>query len=218
MSRQGGSGTRPYLDQHHPPFAIAALGGCPQTDLRRNPVTVGARHALPLPLRTSSRPSPRAIGRGQDAGATTQQGRVWDPPLRICTVQHSLSLWCSRQGRSAAARLQIQITHPHSAPPFAIRYSLFLSTRRSLLAVFSIRHSLFASRRSFHSPLAVFDHSPLATRHSPSFTTHRSLLAARYSPSFTMRCLKRNCSWDSLRFTIKGARRRGGKPFGREIG
>jgi hypothetical protein len=64
--------------------------------------------------------------------------------------------------------------------------------RRSPVLHRTIRDSLFAIRRSL---FAVFDHSPLATRDSPSFpfairnslfaVFFRSLLAARHSPSFS---------------------------------
>jgi hypothetical protein len=109
-------------------------------------------------VREWPRPSPRAMGRRQDAGATLQP------------VRHSAPVWCRRQGRSTAAPLR----------PRTIRDSPYLSplaTRHSLLAVF--HHSPFAIRDSPSfsarcsplaargSLLAVLHHPPFAIRHSP---------------------------------------------------
>jgi hypothetical protein len=140
-------------------------------------------------VRVHERPgsSWRAMVRRQDAGATTQPGRVWDPPLP--RQDHSPFAGAAVQpaGRSNAAPLRLRrlaaraglgpaptraSTVHHSL--FAIRYSPF----------FSIRHSpSFAARRS---PLAVFHHPPLATRHSPlAVFPHSPFAVFLRSPSFS---------------------------------
>jgi hypothetical protein len=62
---------------------VSTNGGSPT-----NPRTVGARHAVLLPFAyprvgVHERPGPsrRGMVRRQDAGARTQPGRAWDPPL-----------------------------------------------------------------------------------------------------------------------------------------
>jgi hypothetical protein len=140
--QQGGSGTRPYLDQHHPPFAVrnspfavfsirhslfaardwprarcrchnttraglgpaptrippfairyspfAALGGCPQTHVWRNSVTVGARHASPLPLPTSRSPiAARDGARARCRRHNTTRAGLGPAPTWTSTIHHS---------------------------------------------------------------------------------------------------------------------------------
>jgi hypothetical protein len=160
-------------------------------------------------VRERPRPSPRALGRRQNAGATLQP------------VRHSRLPGCSRQGRSTALPLRFQPvtapgfgilsdslvvsrqgglrTRPYPDPPFPIPHSPFairlrlvssLATRHSLLAIFhhspfAIRHSpYFSARRSL---LAIFHHSPFAIRNSRFAVSHHSPLATRCSPYFTIR-------------------------------
>jgi hypothetical protein len=132
------------------PGWVSTNGGSPT-----HPRTVRARHAVPLPyaypqvgVHERPRASPRATGRREDANATTQPGRIRDPPLpgpAPFTIHHS------------------PFTIHHS--PFAIRHLSPLAARHSLLAVFH------------HSPFAIRHLSPLAARRSPSFSARRSLLA-----------------------------------------
>jgi hypothetical protein len=165
---------------HHSPFAVfchSRLATRPGRWLSTNggspthPRTVGARHAVPLHLaypqvRVHERPgsSRRAMVRRQDAGATTQPGRVWDPPLpRPVPFTIRDAPFADAAVHSARAQQRCAPTNSHHSP-FAIRHSLYLT----------IRHSLFAVLRD--SPFAVFFHSPFAIRYSLSF-------AARHSPN-----------------------------------
>jgi hypothetical protein len=110
-------------------------------------------------------PSRRGMGRRQDSGATTQPGRVSDPPLprpAPFTIRHSLF----------AIRCLFL---------FAIRCLSPSTTRHSQLAT---RHSLLAARRS---PSFTIRYSRFAIRCLSPFATRHSLLAARCSPSFSTR-------------------------------
>jgi hypothetical protein len=61
-------------------------------------------------------------------------------------------------------------------------------------------HSPFAIRRSFHSPFAVFSHSPLATRYS--------LFAFFFHSRFAIRCLLiRDSPFFAARCSLLAARR-----------
>jgi hypothetical protein len=87
-----------FAIRHSPflsPFAIRNS----RFDVWRNPVAVGARHAVPLPFAYPQvgvhdwpRPPARAMGRRQDAGATTQPGAGLGPaPTSTSTIHHSVS-------------------------------------------------------------------------------------------------------------------------------
>jgi hypothetical protein len=124
--------------------------GCPQTEADPHPVSVGARHAVPLPFPD------------QQAGLCSRQGRNSAASLRFQPVTapgfriFSNSLAMSRQGGLR--------TRPYPDP--TIRHSQFAIRN---LFPFAIRYSPLATR---YSLLAIFFHSPFAIRHSPSFSSY----------------------------------------------
>jgi hypothetical protein len=129
-----------------------------------HPRTVGARHAVLLPFATHGSVCTSGLGlRGgrtvcrQDAGATTQPGRVWDPPLpgpAPFTIRDSLFairrlfLFTIRYSRFAIRRLS----------PLAARRRSPSATPYALLAVFLHSHSLSAPSQA----------SPMRSRLSPA--------------------------------------------------
>jgi hypothetical protein len=93
----------------------------------------------------------RRRSRGQDAGATTQQGRVWDPPLprpAPCSIRHR----CGAAGKGAAALRPLRF-QPVTAPGFGIFSDSLAMSRQGGLRTRpypdpTIRHSVFAIRPS----------------------------------------------------------------------
>jgi hypothetical protein len=121
-------------------------------------------------------PSPRAMGRRQDAGATTQPGRVWDPPLpgpAPSTI---------RDSPFAVVVVQRQGAAP-CAPTISAGYSARVWNR--------LRPPRYvAAGRVENPPLPGSHHSPFASRHLPSLTigsravgVHKRLLYQRERPS-----------------------------------
>jgi hypothetical protein len=158
------------------PRSLLAARYSPSFPIRDSPFPI--RCFSPFTIRHSQfaiRPSPRAIGRGQDTGATTQPGRVWDPPLpgpAPFSIRHP----CGAAGRGAAPLRPCRF-QPVTAPGFGIFSDSLAMSRQDGLRTRpypdpTIRNSLFAIRRL----------SPLAARHSPSFAIRHSQFAIRPSP------------------------------------
>jgi hypothetical protein len=118
---------------------------------------------LPLPFRGREvavrewpRPSPRAMGRRQDAGATLQP------------VRHSRLLGRSRQGCSRTAPLRFQ---PVTAPGFGILFDSLVVSRQGGLRT-----------RPYPDPPFPIPHSPFPIPHLPFTIRYSPFAAFRCSP------------------------------------
>jgi hypothetical protein len=161
------------------------------------PVTVRARHAVPLHfpdgkigVREWSRPSPRAIGRGQDAGATTQPGRVENPPLpgthhSPFAIRHSpfairYSPFAIRRFFPFAIRYSRFLTHPCSPTKMGVQQRM-----RGCLRTEARVWNLLRQPR--HVAAGRVENPPLPGSHHSAFTIHHSLFAIRHSLFFSIR-------------------------------
>jgi len=144
------------------PGARERMCGCPQTEPDPHPVSVGARHAVPLPF------PDQQTGVLHPPTAQQRCAPTSPPPFAI---HHSPFAGAAVQpaGRSTAAPRRFQ---PVTAPGFGIVSDSLAMSRQGGLRTRpypdpTIRYSPFAIRRFFPSAIRRFHHSPLATRHSP---------------------------------------------------